>query len=120
MALLPPAGPADHPGAERRGCAPGWSRAPVTWGDTSGDLAGPGQRSAAFERAEHQVRDLPGLLQVRLVRHPGQLAVAAATQAPGQLAAARDQERHVKLAAGDRDRDPDLVQAVPRVHAAAA
>jgi hypothetical protein len=42
-------------------------------------LAGLGQRSAAFERAEYQVRDLPGLFQVRLVRHRGQLAVAAVT-----------------------------------------
>jgi hypothetical protein len=46
-------------------------------------LARPGQRSASVECAEHQVGDLAGLLQVRLVRHPGQLAVAAFDQAAG-------------------------------------
>lgn len=53
------------------------------------------------------------------MRHPGQSAVAAVSHAAGQLAAAGDQERHIKLAAGDRHRHLDLFQALLRVHAAA-
>jgi hypothetical protein len=72
---------------------------------------------ALGHRGADQLRYRAGRLQVGLVRHAGQHVVPGSGEPGREQAAAVCQEGRVEIASRDGDRDLDLAEAVPGVHA---